>query len=305
MKTKIKLFTHTDLDGVGCAVLTKHVFKSFLEIEFCGYHNVNEKITNFLNTENLKNYSAVFITDISVNLETAERIDKDYADKFILLDHHKTAVWLNKYGWALVKETEIKKANGKEVATSGTSLLFSFLYENGLIIGSKYRDFVEFTRLYDTWEWFPNKLEAKQLNDLYIITGRQNFMTRFLQNPSICFSETEIKLLELEETRLNSYIRTKQNELIKYQIDKFMVGVVFAERYQSEVGNSLSDNNRHLDFIVILNPSKKQISFRTTKENVNLSEISKRYGGGGHTKSAGCFMSENSILTFLESLFKE
>lgn len=41
----IKLFTHTDLDGVGCAVVGKYAYDDQgISIEYCDYHNVNEKI---------------------------------------------------------------------------------------------------------------------------------------------------------------------------------------------------------------------------------------------------------------------
>lgn len=46
---KIKLFTHTDLDGVGCAVLAYLAFGyENVDVEFCSYDNVNQKVSNLL-----------------------------------------------------------------------------------------------------------------------------------------------------------------------------------------------------------------------------------------------------------------
>ena len=39
---KIKLFTHTDLDGVGCAILAKLAFEN-VDIEYCNYDDINQK----------------------------------------------------------------------------------------------------------------------------------------------------------------------------------------------------------------------------------------------------------------------
>ena len=48
---KIKLFTHSDLDGVGCAILMKNVYRNDkIDIEYCDYGNVNDKIKEFLNS---------------------------------------------------------------------------------------------------------------------------------------------------------------------------------------------------------------------------------------------------------------
>ena len=39
----IKLFTHTDLDGVGCAILAKLAFGEEVDISYCNYDDINER----------------------------------------------------------------------------------------------------------------------------------------------------------------------------------------------------------------------------------------------------------------------
>lgn len=42
---KIKLFTHTDLDGVGCAVLAYLAFgRENVDVEYCNYDDINDAI---------------------------------------------------------------------------------------------------------------------------------------------------------------------------------------------------------------------------------------------------------------------
>ena len=43
--SKIKLFTHTDLDGIGCAILAYLAFgRENVDVEYCDYSNVNDKV---------------------------------------------------------------------------------------------------------------------------------------------------------------------------------------------------------------------------------------------------------------------
>lgn len=53
---RIKLFTHTDLDGVGCAVLAYLAFGyENVDVEFCSYDNVNQKVLKFIMSRSLSN----------------------------------------------------------------------------------------------------------------------------------------------------------------------------------------------------------------------------------------------------------
>ena len=65
----IKLFTHTDLDGVGCAILAKLAFKD-VDISYCNYDNINEEVKNFITDKN--DIDMCFITDVSIEEEIAE-----------------------------------------------------------------------------------------------------------------------------------------------------------------------------------------------------------------------------------------
>lgn len=75
---RIKLFTHTDLDGVGCAVLAYLAFGyENVDVEFCSYDNVNQKVLKFIMSRSLSNsaYYGLYITDLSVSEEVARQIE--------------------------------------------------------------------------------------------------------------------------------------------------------------------------------------------------------------------------------------
>lgn len=78
---------------------------------------------NYLN-HNDDSLSYIYITDIRVNEEVAELLDK--RGGVFLLDHHPTALELNKYSWCKVI---VEYLNG--VKTSGTKMFYHWLGMNG------------------------------------------------------------------------------------------------------------------------------------------------------------------------------
>lgn len=288
---KVKLFTHNDLDGVSCAILAKIAYGENVDIEYCNYDDVNEKVEDFIDSKDVDvlSYDKIFITDISINKELAEEINTIF-NHFVLLDHHQTAEYLNMYDWCKVTVEE----NGEK--TSGTRMFYDYLInENYLFDFSEWNDvifkFVETVRKYDTWLWKTkyNDITPKKWNDLFHIYGRDLFIEKVLDkitNVDFNFSETDELILKLTQDKIDRYIESKQKQIIEKDILGYKAGVIFAEQYHSEVGNVLATNNPHLDFIVLINPSYS-VSYRTVK-NINLgNDIAKHFSGGGHPSAAG------------------
>ena len=65
----IKLFTHTDLDGFGCAVLAKLAFEN-VDIEYVDYDEVNATVSAYLSVATKEDI--IYITDISISEAVAE-----------------------------------------------------------------------------------------------------------------------------------------------------------------------------------------------------------------------------------------
>lgn len=319
-ESKVKLITHTDLDGVGCAILGELAFGDNINVEYADYHNVNDIITNFLDADTHIFYDKVFITDISMNKEVAERIDslpEDIKCKFILLDHHKTANWLNDYKWATVS------VDGKLGLESGTNLFFEYLVMEGFFIKERYRDalslFVEKVRRYDCWEWKTkyNDTESLKLNNLLWMFGREKFVTDMLDkllktDPLVVsegswlemFNDIDKAILHLDEEKANAYIYKKNRQLRKVSFGGNYVGVVFAEQYVSQLGNDLSELNPDCDYIAIIDMGNKKVSLRTVHNTIHLGEeVASKFGGGGHQKASGFEFNENVVSIFLTLLF--
>lgn len=316
MDKKIKLITHTDLDGIGCYIVTKHMLlltPEEIDVSFTANDKVDEVVNETL--DNIDNYICVFITDLSVNVETATRISEMYNDGIlhddrfvVLVDHHLTATWLDdfdkKNDWTTVKVDETI-IDGNVHKVCGTYLLYEYLEAmTGIKETNKsFLEFVELVRQYDTWEWDSNNnIKPKQLNDLFKIKNRFEFIEDILSN--ICeglplLSATDQLVVNLRQKDEDQYIRIKEKQLMPYKLDELSLGVVFADSYLSILGNQLNKLYPEYDAIVMLTGTT--VSIRTIHDHIDVSKIAERFGGGGHKPAAGYHIKEEIIDKYIKN----
>ena len=297
---KVKLFTHTDLDGVGCAILSQFCFSN-IDITYCNYNDVNNLVLDFINDKKYELYDKIYITDVSVNEDIASKIESISRLKFVLLDHHETALNLNKFDFCKVV---IQNDNGK---VCGTSLFYEELLKlNDEICVAE--SFVELVRQYDTWEWTTkyNNIKPKKLNDLYYLYGRDMFIKNISDklefDDHFTFSRQDKLLIDIDSEKRKAYINKKEATMNIYKILDFNAGVVFAEQYISELGNYLVDKYQNkIDVAIIINDNV--ISYRSKKANIDAGAIAKQFGGGGHTNSAGSQIDSFKKNMYIKELF--
>lgn len=302
----IKLFTHTDLDGIGCAVLATFAFSGLgvgIDIEYCNYDDIESKVE-----EHFNNGSEIMchITDISISEELADKINNSNR-MFQLLDHHATALNLNKFNWCNVqienKETHIK--------TSGTEMYYHWLIDNGCLKRSETLDkFVELIRDYDTWRLSTLGYDGaicKQVNDLLYIYGRKKFIDWCLYRlhystfPNL--EHADRLVLKIEQNNIDNYIKKKNEQMITVSLCGKTCGAVFAEKYFSELGNKLCQMNPEIDFVAMIDMNGT-VSYRTVKDDINLGkDIAKLFGGGGHPKVAGSRFTSNINMEVIKGIF--
>lgn len=307
-ETMIKLFTHTDLDGISCEILARMVFPG-ISVSTCGYNQINQWITEMLENKEDEKYDYIFITDISVTEEVAQKLDA-IKHKVRLFDHHDTASYLAKYEWAKVPPLAATKLD------SGTSMFYRYLKEaHNLYETVATFTYVQMVTSYDTWQWATQVDKSpKDLNDLFAILERNEFVIRTITNlkkQRLGFSPEEKFLLSVEKRKIENYIKKKEKELQEYTLaiyetgKKYNVGIVMAEQYISELGNQLSVRNKKYDFIMIIN-GLSSVSLRTDNENIDLGgEVAHYFGGGGHAKAAGFPISSTKQEEILKICTKE
>ena len=169
-------------------------------------------------------------------------------------------------------------------------------------------EFVELVRQYDTWEWEKNENhKAHSLNSLFYLVSIDEFeetmLERLQKSDHFDFDEFEKRLLNMEEDKIERYIRRKRREIVQAKVGEYFAGIVYAESYHSELGNELGKEHPHLDYITILNMGGKRISFRTIHDHVDVSEIAGHFGGGGHQKASGCNLNDEAYKLYVLDTF--
>lgn len=307
---KIVLVTHNDLDGVGCQILLKRIFPEYdIKVINCNYDKVDSIVKKLIKSG--EHYDRLLITDISVrDKEVIDMIDKQTSFGTVaLLDHHDTVEYLNQFKWATVKKVD---ETGKKVC--GTSLLLDYIEKvMHTDIWQNIRYFTELVRLWDTWDWVEHKDEfegmlPKKLNNLLHIYGIEKFSYVMANRLYFgCAEElldgTDELILSIKQEEINNYINQKEATMKKVIVDDHRVGVIFGEMYISETGNELSNRHPELDYIAILNGNV--VSLRTSKTNIHLGEIAKKYGGGGHQQAAGFSISYDKMDELLRFYFEK
>jgi uncharacterized protein len=303
-----RLFTHNDLDGVACGILFRLAFGDKADIRYNSVSGLNFQVEKYFERMNdrMKREDHLYITDLSVNHEVTEKINEfvNEGGKAKLIDHHKTALHFNEYSWGRVK---VEDESG--TLTSAASLVYDYLVqENHLARNGSLDEFVELVRQYDTWDWdILKNYKAKNLNDLFFMVSIEEFeermVSRLTSGESFDYDDFEKKLLEMEEDKIERYIRRKKREIIQIEYDGLYGGVVHAESYHSELGNELGKEYPHLDYIAILNLGGKKISFRTIHDDVDVSAVAGEFGGGGHAKASGCSMNKEAYHRYIEQAF--
>lgn len=311
---RIKHFTDSDLDGISCGLLSGLVLED-CEVTTAGPNSIEDKLNRLFDQEakGRKLFDKIIITDMSVGEELAERIEKNDKYRVRLYDHHKSAEWLNKYEWAMVKvEDDLGRALCATEIYWQESI--SKLLGKGAFARSKNpnknrvaEEYVAMVTSYDTWAWeAKGDMMPKYLNLLMGIYGSELFQDAMrkciLEGDSVMGPE-DLSMARSEETRQNKYLRTKLEDVIEMDVLGYSFGVVFAEQYKSELGN-LMCQEYDIDVAAIVDMGSHGISYRASRDTVDLSVIAAKFGGGGHAKAAGSSFSEDIAFELMDRLFK-
>jgi oligoribonuclease NrnB/cAMP/cGMP phosphodiesterase (DHH superfamily) len=229
---------------------------------------VDEHIISALNSDTV---SKLCIVDISPqNEEIINLIERKIQDgvTVALYDHHKTAQeFVGDRDWAVF-----------DMGRCGTKI---FAEEEGLTKG--YEDFIYHVNDYDLW--IHESPKSKDLNYLMYILGRDKFVKRFVENPSTDFTEQEEMALALYKDKRQQVV----DEVLRKAIfvrDNFghKVCVCISGRYASQIGSTALDRY-DVDYVVILDLEREKGSLRS--RHINVGNLAKALGGGGHELSAG------------------
>lgn len=299
--TKLLLFTHTDLDGYSCFIVSKQ-YCNYVRFYMCDYSNIESKMREQMSEGAILEYDMVILSDLSISVEFAKEF-KSYCDRndipFYIIDHHVKAIdsGLSQLDFCRVL------INKGESLTCGTELLNDFFIELGGNSSVALENYIEQVRQYDVWDWkvFNNPI-ARDWNTLYYLLPKKKFFESVeekIKLGNIAFNEMEVMLLEMESEKIKYYIIRKMKKVTYKKILGYSCAIVFAEQYTNELSEELK-KDESVDIAIIV--GFNGISYRTNKE-IDLNEFAKNFGGGGHVKASGSSIPQKVKDEYLNNIF--
>ena len=310
MKTlKTFIFTHNDLDGVGCGVIGKYYF-SDAYVQYCSYDNIDDTLLYFLShNKNILSEMRIIISDIYYKQENSNITEMlRMAGELIICDHHATSAWLNNVDFQ--HNSFVNVIADSDVC--GTKILFKIL-DNLYVMpdSTKILEFVENVNSWDVWQWVKQLPETNDvvklkdainhnmsftLNGAVYFYGIENFVNKMLMyfHNFIDFDDiVSEKLVEFNTKQINSvtdYIKTHY-EYESEHYGKIPYTIIKLNSPNISLASLLCKNAMESDdkFLAIyIDEDKDAVSLRCNVEGIDLSVIAKECEGGGHKDAAGC-----------------
>lgn len=304
-KVPVTVITHDDLDGGGVATLATRAFKNNLhELRCVNYDSVDGVCRDYINRK-YKSPQVLVIADICPKKPTMDALVwhmKSAHDRLVVLDHHRSTLWLNDY-----VDLDILCDESR----CGTLLFHNWLRGQGLMEdmdGSLY--FAKAVDAYDRWLLNSDlRLRSERLNRLWWFLGKELFVQAFAENwdaeTTKAHRYIDTCLLDQEQRMVGKAVReliTDENTFLDREKRSFLL--IPAGKYSSQIGNAILEEDSEIEYVVMLNAMYGSLSFRARKGGVDVSEIAKRLGGGGHPAAAGCSLPVMEALqVFIAGLF--
>jgi oligoribonuclease NrnB/cAMP/cGMP phosphodiesterase (DHH superfamily) len=210
----------------------------------------------------------VVVLDFSYDNATTKRLMKE-AKSFLIIDHHKSAV----------VELHDISCTRFDMNHSGAMLAWKFFHP-----GKEPPRMIKFIEDRDLWKWeIPYSKEFSAAFDM--VPYDFDEFDKYLDDSAVDNAQER-------GAYILAYSKTVISKIAKQAVPRKMGGkeilVVNSSHWMSEIGAALSPK---CDFAVIWfydhDTRQVKISLRAHHEDADVSEIAKRYGGGGHRKAAG------------------
>lgn len=309
---KILLLTHTDMDAAGAVVILKNLYKN-VEVRFCSNGTMDCDILSTVGIQvEPSKYDFIIACDISCSEDTACHLNRVGAkEKFVLLDHHSTALNLNKNSWAVVQPALIDDSYRKSYygdcdgCSSGTSLMYDYMSyigrENDYANPDFIREMTHAIAVYDTWDWFnvfggkenPDNDLPRDLAKLCDALGI-NFFTDTMyekslakDSPLIC--ETDKMFIKVNQSKMDDYVRRLEHNFydgeLTLEYKTYDVVYTWTGNYLSATFDRMQTLYPDADIYII--DYGLGITIRSNKPDIDVGKIVSWLGGGGHPGAGG------------------
>lgn len=227
---------------------------------------------------------SVVVLDFSYDNATTKRLMKE-AKSFLIIDHHKSAM----------VELHDVTCTRFDMNHSGAMLSWKFFHP-----GKEPPRLIKFIEDRDLWKWeIPYSKEFSAAFDMVPFDFEE--FDKYLDDSAVDNAQER-------GAYILAYSKTVISKIAKHASPRKMGGkdvlVVNSPHWMSEIGAALSPK---CDFAVIWfydhDTRQVKVSLRAHHEDSDVSEIAKKYGGGGHRKAAGFNLPANvSIETIFDGI---
>jgi oligoribonuclease NrnB/cAMP/cGMP phosphodiesterase (DHH superfamily) len=210
----------------------------------------------------------VVILDFSYDNATTKKLIKS-ANSLIVIDHHKSAMI----------ELHDVSCTHFDMNHSGAMLAWKFFHP-----GKDAPRMIKFIEDRDLWKWeIPYSKEFSAAFDMVPFT---------FEDFDLFLDDSAVDNAQMRGSYILAYSKTVISKIAKRAIARKMgnkdILVVNSPHWMSEIGSVLSTK---CDFAVIWyydhDTRQVKVSLRAHHDDADVSEVAKRFGGGGHRKAAG------------------
>ena len=284
MKTKtpkIICYHHDDMDGITAAAIIRKVYSSTTEIEF-----IEVKYND--NTELTLDADKCIIVDFSFPKDKMLELYNHYHNSLLWFDHHKTTIDIEK---------ELPMIKGvRDNSMSGCMIVWKNYFPGGLV-----PEAVVLADDYDMWTFkHPKTKSYAEVFSLYVKSPTDDIWT-FLLDPlnekylPVC--HTGANLLKAKTIRVEKSFKDGTD-------------IVF-EQHKTRAINTNHDVSAMGEYCykikgyavaMIYSVRENKVIVGLRSNTVDVGDIAKGYGGGGHKFAAGFTISPSE---FFSKIFKE
>lgn len=262
-----------DHDGKGSAAIVKSVYP---EIELMGLNHDME-----IDYEEIEKHDKIVVCDISLPVDYMFKLSQE--KDFVWIDHHISVI--EQYE-NMLKAQNLEPIKGiRRVGTAAMVLTWEYFYPNkDLPLG------IKLLGLNDIFDLKDKRVRAFEYAMQAIGVNRPTDKVW----KEVIEDTMDIPSMVEKGKAILSYIRNRNFRLVRAEafVSEFegytCICANIPQGY-SEFYDSL-DNIKDYDVMINFFMNKKNcwnLSFYTAKDNVDVSKIAEKFGGGGHAKAAG------------------
>jgi oligoribonuclease NrnB/cAMP/cGMP phosphodiesterase (DHH superfamily) len=275
----IKCFFHSaDLDGHCSGAIVKYKFPQ------CELFGINYDY-NFPWDKVTKD-DIVFIVDFSLPAETMKKLYDFIGDNLIWIDHHVSIIdkISNDY-------PEMNIPGVRKVGTAACILTWEYLFPKKELPRS-----VLLLGKYDIWDLTDEVLEfqygIRAIGDTWP-KNQELWKKLFEYNDYITYviENCGRVILDYQNKQDEIYCKAFSFEM---EFEGYKAITINRRLTSSRLFNSVWDENKY-DIMITFGMKKNgmwEVSFYTTKKEIDVSKLAQKFGGGGHRSAAGCGFKE-------------